>query len=53
MAEVKRREPWYEKLRTAGLGESSRMEIQVLPLAIRMPDILHQSVEYRKRNSFF
>lgn len=33
--------------------ESSRMEIQVLPLAIRMPDILHQSVEYRKRNSFF
>ena len=29
------------------------MEIQVLPLAARMPDTLHQSVEYRKRNSFF
>ena len=33
--------------------ESSRVEIQVLPVAVRMPDTLHQSVEYRKRNSFF
>ena len=33
--------------------ESSRVEIQVLPVAVQMPDTLHQSVECRKRNSFF
>lgn len=33
--------------------ESSRVEIQVLPRAVRMPDTLHQSVEYRKKEQFF
>lgn len=28
MAEEKRREPWYEKLRTAGLGGDARGELQ-------------------------
>lgn len=62
MAEEKRREPCCEELRTAGvlnrerLGGDATGDLQdgnTDPAAgVQMLDTLHQSVEYRKRNSF-
>lgn len=62
MAEEKRREPCCEELRTAGvlnrerLGGDATGDLQDgntdPATGVQMLDTLHQSVEYRKRNSF-